>query len=266
MRYGSIFWGTLVILIGVALLAGNLLGLNIWPFLWPAIIIFGGIWLLFWSRIRPKPAEAEDVTIPLQGASRAEIRIRHGAGRLVVQGGAGPNTLASGSFSGGLRHAEQRRGDTLELEMGVPEDIWMNFGGPWIFGPWTPILWDVRLNDGIPMTIDLETGAGESRIDLSALKAAEIRLKTGASSTEMTLPARAGKSRVKVTSGAASVVLRVPDGVAARIAVESGLAGISIDSNRFPRSGSGYESADYGRAENAVDIHIETGVGAVEIR
>jgi hypothetical protein len=150
--------------------------------------------------------------------------------------------------------------------MSVPEDIWMNFGGPWIFGPWTPILWDVRLNDGVPMTLDMETGAGESRVDLSALKAQGIRLKTGASSTEMTLPARAGKTRVKVTSGAASVVLRVPDGVAARIAVESGLAGITIDQSRFPRSGNGYESADYGRAENSVDIQVETGVGAVEIR
>jgi hypothetical protein len=142
----------------------------------------------------------------------------------------------------------------------------MNFGGPWIFGPWTPILWEVRLNGAVPMTLDLETGAGESRIDLSALKVEEIRMKTGASSTEITLPARAGKSRAKVTSGAASVVLKVPDGVAARIAVESGLAGITIDPNRFPRNGNIYESADFGRAENSVDIHIETGVGAVDIR
>jgi hypothetical protein len=97
------------------------------------------------------------------------------------------------------------------------------------------------------------------------MKVQEIRLKTGASSTEMTLPARAGQIKVKVSSGAASVVLRIPDGVAARIAVESGLAGITIDQNRFPRIGGGYQSADYDRAENSVDIHVETGVGAVEI-
>jgi hypothetical protein len=266
MRYGAIFWGTLIILVGVALLAGNLLGINIWPFLWPSAIIFAGIWLLVWSRMRPKAAAEEQVAIPLQGASRAEIRIRHGAGRLILAGGAGPNEAASGSFTGGLQHTEHRRGDTLDVELSVPADLWMNFGGPWIFGPWTPIHWSVRLNEGVPMTLDLETGAGESRIDLSAVKAEDIRLKTGASSTEMTLPARAGKSRVRVSSGAASVALRIPDGVAARIGVASGLAGVSVDTNRFPRSGGGYESADYARAENAVDIHIETGVGAVEIR
>jgi hypothetical protein len=82
----------------------------------------------------------------------------------------------------------------------------------------------------------------------------------------MTLPARAGKIRVKVASGAASVMLRVPEGVAARISVESGLAGISIDQNRFPRSAGGYQSPDFDRAENSADIRIETGVGSVEVR
>jgi hypothetical protein len=266
MRYGAIFWGSLTILVGTALLAGNLLSVNVWPFLWPTAIIFVGVWFLIGSRIRPKPMAAEEVAIPLQGASRADVRIRHGAGRLSIRGGAGPNVLASGSFTGGLRHTEFRQGDLLDAELRVPEDLWMNFGGPWIFGPWAPILWDVRFNETVPMTLDLETGAGESQVDLSTMKVEDVRLKTGASSTEMTLPARAGKTRVKVTSGAASVVLRIPEGVGARIAVESGLAGITIDQNRFPRSGSGYQSADYDRAENTADIHIETGVGAVEIR
>jgi hypothetical protein len=266
MRNGGIFWGSLIILVGAALLAGNVLSINIWPYLWPAALIFVGAWFLVWSQIRPKAPAAEDVMIPLQGAARASMRIRHGAGRLVLGGGAGPNVLAAGSFSGGLEHTENRRGDTLDVEMSVPSGIWMNFGGPWIFGPWNPILWNVRLNESIPMKLDLETGAGESQLDFSALKAEEISLKTGASSSEMTLPARAGKTRVKVSSGAASVKIRVPDGVAAHIFVESGLAGIRIDPNRFPRSGDGYQSPDYDRAENSADIRIETGVGAVEIR
>ncbi|MBN2084841.1 MAG: hypothetical protein JW748_06410 [Anaerolineales bacterium] len=266
MKSGAVFWGTLIILVGAALLAGNLLGVNIWPFLWPTALIFVGVWFLVWSRVRPQPMAGENVSIPLQGAVRADVRIRHGAGRLTIRGGAGSGVLAAGSFTGGVRHEENRRGDTLDAEMRVPEDIWMNFGGPWIFGPWTPILWDIQMNTGIPMTLDLETGAGESKVDLSAMKVESIRLKTGASSTEMTLPERAGKTAVKVTSGAASVVLRIPDGVAARIAVESGLAGITVDQNRFPRSGGGYQSADYDRAENSVDIKVETGVGAVDIR
>jgi hypothetical protein len=266
MRNGAIFWGSLIILIGAALLLGNLFTVNIWPYLWPLGLVFIGVWIIGASLMRPKPAEAETVTIPLQGAATANLKIRHGAGRLVIRGGAGPDVLATGSFTGGLEHREDRRGDALDVMMSVPSGSWMNFSGPWILRPWNPILWDVRLNETVPMTLDLETGAGESQMDFSSLKAQDISLKTGASSSEMILPARAGKTRVKVESGAAAVVLRVPDGVAARIAVESGLAGISIDTNRFPRSGSGYQSPDYDRAENSADIRIQTGVGSVSVR
>jgi hypothetical protein len=266
MRSSGVFWGSLIILVGAALMVGNVFSVNVWPYLWPVGLIFIGAWFLVGSQLRPKAAETEQAAIPLQGASRVRLQIRHGAGRLAIRGGAGPNEAAAGSFSGGLEHSEVRHGDTLDVKMSVPSGTWMNFGGPWIFGPWNPILWDVRLNESVPMTLDLETGAGESQLDFSALKAEEISLKTGASSSEMTLPARAGKIRVKVASGAAAVVLRIPDGVAARIFVESGLAGISIDQNRFPRSGNGYQSPDYDRAENSADIHIETGVGSVDVR
>lgn len=265
MRYGAIFWGGIVLLIGVALLGGNLLAVNVWPYLMPAILIFIGVWLLFWSRVKRQPMELEEVSIPLEGANRAEVRIRHGAGRLSIRGGAGPQVLTAGSFSGGLNHREQRRGETLDVEMRVPEDIWFRGGGPWIFGPWSPINWDMRLSSDIPMLVDLETGAGENRIDLSTVKAEEINLKTGASSSDLTLPANAGRTKVKISSGAAAVVIRVPDGVAANISVQSGLAGIKIDERRFPRSGSGYTSPDYTQAPNVAEIKVETGVGSVEI-
>jgi hypothetical protein len=266
MRYNSIFFGGIVLVFGLALLGGNLLSINIWPFLIPVLIIFIGVWLLVMSRVGPQKMELETASIPLDGATRAEIRIRHGAGRLTVAGGAGAQDVASGSFGGGLSRQVNRRGDTLDVEMKIPEDLWFRGGGVWFVGAWSPIVWDVRLNENIPLTLDFETGAGENKIDLSALKAVDIRLKTGASSSELTLPVNAGRTKVKISSGAAAVVVRVPDGVAANIRVQSGLAGINIDERRFPRSGNGYTSPDYAQAANAVDIDVETGVGSIEIR
>jgi hypothetical protein len=266
MRYGSVFFGALILLIGAAFLGGNLLNVDVWPFLIPVILIFVGLWLLFRARMGPEPRGTEDVTIPLQGAGRAELRIRHGAGRLTISGGAGSQDLATGSFSGGLSHKESRNGDLLNAEMRVPEDVWFRGGTPWIGGSWSPINWDIRLNTAVPLKLDLETGAGEYRIDLSGVRAEDIRLKTGASSSELILPENAGRTRVRVASGAASVVIRVPDAVAANIRVQSGLADIKVDERRFPRSGSGYTSADYPQADNVAEIEVETGVGSVDIR
>jgi predicted membrane protein len=80
------------------------------------------------------------------------------------------------------------------------------------------------------------------------------------------LPIQAGYTRVEVESGAASVTLRVPEDVAARIKASGGLSEISVDQNRFPRTGNGYQSADYDTAANKVDILIETGVGSVKVK
>ena len=59
-------------------------------------------------------------------------------------------------------------------------------------------------------------------LDLRDLKVTDLKLETGASATEVTLPASAGFTRVKVQAGAARVDMRVPGGVAARIKTSAG--------------------------------------------
>jgi hypothetical protein len=69
---------------------------------------------------------------------------------------------------------------------------------------------------------------------------------------------------VKVESGAASVRLRVPDGVAARIHTSMAIGSNDI-SPRFPRNGSEYVSPDYDTAANKIDIRFEGGVGSLAV-
>jgi hypothetical protein len=93
----------------------------------------------------------------------------------------------------------------------------------------------------------------------------ELFLKTGASSTTIDLPRHAGHTRVTVESGAAAVKIRVPQEVAAFIVVRSTLAGVHVDTTRFPESAAGYRSPDFDKSPNKVEIFVETGVGSVEI-
>ncbi len=110
-----------------------------------------------------------------------------------------------------------------------------------------------------------ETGASKSVLDLRDLKVSELKLETGASATEVTLPANAGYTRVKVQAGAARVDIRVPGGVAARVKASGALASVNVDETRFPGFDNRYQSPDYETAANKVDIDVETGVGAVTI-
>lgn len=265
MRRSTLFWGCIIVLIGILLLVNNFTDVDIGTLIWPLVLIALGLWVLWGVLTGPRAFETEEATIPLEGAGHARVRVRHGAGRLRVDAGAGPGELMTGTFSGGLGRQVERVGDTLNVEVRV------RVGGPyfvfpWMWGPGRTLDWSFSLNGDIPLALDFETGASDARLDLTNLRVTELRLKTGASSTEIRMPANAGYTKADISSGAASLRIRVPSGVAARVRVEGGLAGITVDRSRFPRTGDVYQSEDYHTASNRIDIAIETGVGSVDIR
>lgn len=81
----------------------------------------------------------------------------------------------------------------------------------------------------------------------------------------MRLPRNAGSTDVKAETGAASLTMTVPVGVAARIRSRMALGSSDVDEARFPRTSNGYESPDFGTATNRVDIDVQGGVGSVRI-
>lgn len=260
MRRSGIFWGLALIVFGAALLLDNLnlLPFRVWSILWPVLLIALGVWIL-WGRFGPRSAgSVETVSLPLEGAGQARLRLRHGAGRLEAGGGANPGELLAGAFGGGVERQVNRIGDALDVELRVPE-------GAWTWGPWSwdrMMDWSIRLSPEVPLALDLNTGAGETRLDLSGLRVTDLSLKTGASSTEIMLPAAAGHTTVKVEAGAASVVLRVPEGVAARIDAGAAAGAVDVDQSRFP----GNQSPDFATAANRVEIHARVGAGSLAVR
>ena len=128
------------------------------------------------------------------------------------------------------------------------------------------LAWNLALNRQIPLRIKLDTGASENILELADLLVRELNVQTGASDTRITLPAAAGLTRVEIHSGAASLNINLPEGVAGRIYVESGLSGINVDTSRFPRVGDGFETPGFDAAVNKAEITVKTGVGSVDIR
>ena len=263
MKSSTLFWGIVLILLGGVLLMSNL-GLftaDVWGILWPCLVILLGVWLLL-GALNRKALDVEHAIVALEGAQRARLRLQHGAGRLRLYAGASGDNLVEGDFGGGLNVQTRRQGDLLEVDMRVPARAW---SAPtfWSTGG---LNWSFGLNPATSLILDLETGAGKSHVDLSDLQVGELILKTGASSTTLDMPAKAGYTRAEISSGAASVRVNVPPGVAARIRYSGSLASISLDKQRFPLSGGVYQSPDYDSADNKVDLNIEFGVGSVDVR
>lgn len=265
MRRNNLFWGLIVLLAGVLLLL-NTLGLlkfNFWPVFWAFFLILAGLWFLMGPRLFRREITEEQISIPLEGASEADIRINHGAGRLVIHSASLPSDLLTGKVSGGVEPGITRSGTRLSVDLSMKS---ANVIGPFPGIEFKGFNWDLSLNRDLPLRLNLSTGAGETTLDLSDTMVKELHIETGASSTQVTLPARAGITRVIAKAGMASLNFTVPQGVAARISTSIGLAGSKIDTVRFPQMGDVYQSPDFDSAANRVEIEVEAGMGSIDIR
>jgi hypothetical protein len=265
MRRGSLIWGLIIIIVGFMLLLGNLglLPVNAWQLIWPVVLIALGLSFLFGPRFYGTRAETRQVSIPI-GNSRAEIRLNHGAGQLEVAGAAPAGQLLSGTFEGGVEFDTQRGGEADRVQLNAP--VGVIFPGFWM-GSSRGYSWQIQFSPDTDFNMIFKTGASESRLDLSDLRVRDLRIETGASSTELIFPKNAGNTRAEIHAGAASVDIRIPEGVAGHIRVQSGLSGIKIDTTRFISVGNNeYQSPDFQTAANRADIYIETGVGSISVR
>jgi hypothetical protein len=258
------FWPIILILAGLLFLLDNLGWLpgNAWGWIWAFALILLGVALLWPGR---RSAGATEASVPLEGAARARLTLKHGAGQLSLRGGAAPEQLLAGSFGGGVDKEVQRTGDALAVTLRLSDQDW----GSWMWpGGWRrgPLDWALNINPTVPLELALEVGASETLLDLADLKVTDLSIKTGASSTRLVLPAQAGHTRVRIEAGAASVRAEIPSGVSARIRGMMGVGALNVDERRFPRRGGEYQSEDYETAVNRAEIEISGGVGSVDVR
>lgn len=221
---------------------------------WPFALIILGVWFLIGAVAPVGRGLTESIVLPLDGAADANVRIRFGAGTLTTHAAASGN-LVDGTFAGGGSH-RQDGPNRVELTQDT------SYGVPW-FDRRSD--WNVGLTAEVPLDLRVETGASRVLLDLGDLNVRSLDLRTGASETRVLLPRAAGVTSVKAEAGAASLILEVPAGVAARIRSRMALGSTQVDQTRFPAAAGGYESPDYATATNRVDIDAQGGVGSLRV-
>jgi hypothetical protein len=261
MSRNQLFWGGVLILVGGLMLAGEMgvrlpNGNSLMSLFWPILLIGFGIWVLLSVFLR-RNIEAESATVDLQNAREANVRINHGAGEFRFHSGASANELLHGTFAGGLDSKTSLNGDKLEVKL-RPADNTVMFPP---FGSREQLDWNVSFNASIPISLDMNLGANKSDINLQDMNITDIKLKSGASDTVITLPAH-GRLSLDCEIGAAALTIIVPDGVAIRARAAMGAGDFKVDRTRFPND----ESPDFASAQNAVDINVKGGAASVRIK
>jgi len=260
MRRDSIFWGAALILVGVLLFlqAEGIIG-NVFQYFWPLALILVGGWIILGVYWKPANSTEEMFSIPLGSAQSVSYRFAHGAGQLEISGGAPAGQALVGTSAAGMNQTSQLNGDRLEVRVEAGPSF-VPFLGP------GQGVWRFQLPQNIPVLLTVESGASSLNIDLKDVLATRVALKTGASSTSVTLPAH-GVSLLDVEAGAASINIRIPDSTAARIRAKDSVMALNVDSNRFPRLDSGlYQSVNFDTAADRSEVNIEAGLGSISVK
>jgi hypothetical protein len=257
-------WPILLIAIGIDLLIARR---SIWGSLIALILIIavmvGGVYLLGVQAGTSLPAET--IRESLGTATEVELSVNPGIGFLRIQAlDSSDKDLVDGRIRVASR--EQLTKDIERQNDAVRITLRSN-GGEWIpaVGAWgDERLWDLGLNPGVAWDLDLDMGLGRHDLQLRGLNLTSLALNMGIGQNKVTLPEK-GNLRGRIEGAIGETVLIIPEGMAVRLRMSTGLASRQVPSG-FSQQGDVYTSPGYDSAENRAELEINQAIGVIRVR
>jgi hypothetical protein len=203
----------------------------------------------------------ETKTVEPAGAESAEVNLKMGAGELRVSGSA--HALMEAEFT----YRTRRRPPEVDYHVSGGRGILTvrnrRTGGP-NFGS-SKNEWDIRLNNRIPIKLDVDLGAGESRLDLSDIDLRGLTIDMGVGEMKLDLRRRYEQNMdVSIDGGIGSATIYLPSQVGVRVRVDGGLG--SVHAPGFAKSGHVYTNDAYGKSPVTIEVSIDAGIGSIDLR
>ena len=330
--YRSLFWPIILIGVGLIWLLGNfgiISGANLAVLfrLWPLALIVIGLDLLFGRQspglgaliglgavvvmvvlmlagpslglVQSVESQVSTYDVEREGATSARVEINPSVGLVRVRALTDSNALMTAD----VRHlgdlnltvsGTTNRIVNLSQASGVTQ-FSTNFLDGLFGGDENQLHWYINLNPEVRLDLRINSGVGESDIDLTGLLLTGVNINSGVGKTLLSLPAQderymatvnggTGEIEVIVAEGAAldlnissgvgNVIIDVPEGAAVRLESSGGIGSMSVPAWLTRVSGEDgglreqgvWESADYAGAERQISIRYDSGVGGLTVR
>jgi hypothetical protein len=246
-----------------------------------AVVLFAATGCDDVARVGDLQTEAE--TVELGNAESVRVEIDMGAGELDVSGGAGELLEATftynveelnpgATYSNGklvVRHDDIKEGIGTFFDL----DDYRNE-------------WDLRLNEGVPMDMSIDLGAGRTDLTLGSLALTSLDINAGAGDVDLDLSSSQSLYRLDFDMGAGEITLdltgdwqddldaaikggvgeinlKLPSNVGVRVVVNTGIGG--VDSSGLTKDGDTYTNDAYGDSEVTLRIDIDGGIGQINL-
>lgn len=210
----------------------------------------------------PRDIITETRTVALEGADRAEVALKMGAGELQVRA-ADQDALLEASFE---FNRERNRpevdysvfGGKGRLQVRHPRRRGISIGT-------TRNAWDLRLSRAVPLELDIDLGAGRNELDLRGLKIERLTIDMGVGEVLLDLQGPHERSfDVRIDGGIGSAKVRLPAEVGVKVRVDGGLG--SVDARGLTKTGGAYVNEAYGRSPVTIEVDVDAGIGSLELR
>jgi hypothetical protein len=291
-------WGAAVLIaLGVLLLLANLgVGFNAWSVLarfWPLILIFlgiGGIVDYFRARSDPNAAQVkasgavivfmavvillglghwrhrgngrtlhQTHEVDLGGATSVRAHVDMPAGSLAISSGAA--SLLDSQFEYSDAYGDPQVNYNVAGGFG---DLRISQTQPDIHVGTSNNEWQLRFANNVPLDLSLDTGAGQTRLDLEGLDLTNLKVNQGVGQLDVDLRgARTADLDADIDGGVGQATIRLPQDVGVRVHAAGGIGAIST--HGVTREGDDYVNAALGKSPVTIRLKVNGGVGEIDL-
>ncbi|MBU4203824.1 MAG: hypothetical protein KKD59_07735 [Acidobacteria bacterium] len=223
------------------------------------LVIVVGLILMNAERVEDLIEESQSV--PLDGLVSARVILDTGIAKLNVSGGA--DGLLNGHFSYNVKRwqpeiIKEWEGDHAVVSVRQKKSTRIPIGP-------TKNVWDIELNDRIPIDLHVDLGIGESRLDLAGLDLEGLNVDVGIGEAWIDLSGVVPRDmRVRIDGGIGSTTVYLPRNIGVRVQVDKGLG--SVSAHGFDRDGDVYTNDAYRASDQTIEVTIDAGIGSVDLR
>ncbi len=257
-RSPSIFWGIVLVVLGILFLLGNLdINFN-WNVVWPVVLIGLGVWLLV-ARLGPAGASADvDSAETKNGLTKAKLEVAVGSGRIEVRSA----DLGDQLYRTHIEHAGTAPEVRLDRTTGT---VRISQRLDWFAGA-RRLRIATQVTDAIPWEVSCSTGAIRGDFDLSTASILGFECRTGASQVTLDLGAPKGIVPVRIEGGALTVNITRPAGAAVKVAASGGAVQLRADGSHENGIGSrDWRSPGFDSAADRYEVTVAGGALRVDI-
>lgn len=252
------FWPIFIILAGLSLLSQRSWLGSILAVIFSFILILVFIGLLMSSGDNSQMHNSQFEIKKEGSATRAELIIETGASKVNIRGGAAE--LASGNLESNFT--------TLKTDSRLVDGLQKAFikldGNVRSFHGVVKSDLTLNLNDSVPLSLDVHSGASSLNMDVSSLLLEELKLDTGASKSKIIFGDKVDAAKAEISAGVSSIELILPESLGVRLEIDSALSGKQF-ADLKQIDGKNYESENYAGAEKKIGIKINAGVSNIII-